>query len=68
MRISPDRNQCDREAQTRPTSHPVDFQFEEFWSDQLNRLKNYVESQAMKSESRGDQRPTRPESQKQQLA
>jgi hypothetical protein len=68
MRIYPDRNQCDREAQTRPTSHPVDFQFEEFWSDQLNRLKNYVESQAMKSESRADQRPTRPESQKQQLA
>ena len=49
MRICKDRNQFDPETQTGPASH-VDFSLVEFWRDQLNRIKEYAESQARQSQ------------------
>ena len=55
MRICKDRNQFDRETQTGPGSHGVDLSLVGFWRDQLNRIKEYAESQAAtEPENRGD--------------
>ncbi|HKV79602.1 MAG TPA: hypothetical protein VJP02_15750 [Candidatus Sulfotelmatobacter sp.] len=52
MRIYNDRNQFDQETQTDPASHGVGLSLVEFWRDQLNRIKEYAESQAA-TESEG---------------
>ena len=54
MRSCEDRNQCDRETKPGPASLGIDLTLLEFWRDQLNRVKEYAESQAVKPESRGD--------------
>ncbi len=48
MRLCEDRDQCDRETKTGPASHGVNLTLVEFWRDQLNRVKEYAESQAIK--------------------
>ncbi len=54
MRNCEDKNQYDREATTWPAGYEGKLALEEFWLDQLNRLKEYAESQAIKPESLGD--------------
>lgn len=54
MRNCEDKNQCDRETKTWPAGYEGKLGLEEFWRDQLNRLKAYAESQAIKAESLSD--------------
>ena len=49
------KNQRDRETKTRPARHDLELTLAEFWRDQLNRLKEYAESQPIKPESRCDE-------------
>ena len=44
----------DQETKTRPACHEVELTLEEFWRNQLNRLKEYAESQPIKPGGRGD--------------
>ena len=48
------KNQRDRETKTRPARHDLELTLAEFWRDQLNRLKEYAESQLIEPESRCD--------------
>ena len=48
------KDQCDQGTKTRGACHEVELMLVEFWLDQLNRVKEYVESQPIKSGSRGD--------------
>ncbi len=54
MRNCEDKNPCDRGTKTWPAGYERKPVLEEFWRDQLNRLKEYAESQAIKPESLGD--------------
>ena len=48
------KNPRDQETKTRPAGHELELTLAEFWRDQLNRLKEYAESQPIKPESRCD--------------
>jgi hypothetical protein len=54
MRNLNDKNQCDRETQSRPPGHEGKLALEEFWHYQLDRIKERAESQSITSGSRGD--------------
>lgn len=44
----------DQETKTRPACHEVELTLVEFWRDQLNRVKEYAESQPIKPGGRGE--------------
>lgn len=48
------KNQRDQETKTWPACHEVELTLVEFWRDQLNRVKEYAESQPIKPGGRGE--------------
>ena len=48
------KNPRDQETKTGPACHEVELTLVEFWSDQLNRVKEYAESQPIKPGGRGE--------------
>ena len=48
------KNQRDQENKTWPACDEVELTLIEFWSDQLNRIKEYAESQPIGPGDRGE--------------
>ena len=54
MRNSDGTNQDDRETKSQPAGQEVELTLVEFWRTQLNRVKEYAESQPINRGSRND--------------